>query len=143
MTSKVQHVFELLGLQCNQMFRIPEDPDTFRINEELKVQYLSSRGWQESTVTLASILESDIEVVNMPTDEDLVVLRYAKLIGYRYVAKDASDDCYAYKTMPVRSVCDWIECTSSDKRALDLQFSLGFLTWDSEPFCLDNLEDLQ
>ena len=87
MTEKARKIFYLLGVEPMEEFRTIKDGMLFRFTDDLELQCkFSERHWDivENVDTYRQIIngKSNIYKIPKPTEEDKIVIAYAKLCGY-------------------------------------------------------------
>ena len=145
-------IFEMLGVKENEPFYLCYGDGSlfrrgfqFRLNYRLLVEKMDLEAecdaWERCTnqTYLQGILSGELRIKKMPLEpkskEDRVVLDYAKLCGFRYVAKDKGGDVYAYSEMPCRKYNTW---NPNGDGVMHLRAPLEFIQWEDEPFCLED-----
>ena len=144
MTEKARKIFDILGVKPMEEFRTIKDGMLFRFTDNLELQCkFSERHWDivENVDTYRQIIngKSNIYKIPKPTEEDKIVIAYAKLCGYKYIAKDASGAVHAFRTKPTRRA----ECPEwdNDGSYSTLYHDVSFLSWeDEEPYYIGECE---
>ena len=79
-----------------------------------------------------------------PTEEDQIVINYARLCGYNWIAKDLGNNghCFAYKEKPVKTNYGWDNQPIAKQPAMFLHYCVSCVSED-EPYCIkkENKED--
>ncbi len=138
MTEKARKIFDILGVEPVEEFRIVKDGMICRFSEDLTLQCrISDRYFEavENVDTYRKIITGETKIIKIPkpTEEDKIVIAYAKLCGFKYIAKDASGAVHAFRTKPTRRA----ECPEwdNDGSYSTLYHDVSFLSWeDEEPY---------
>ena len=78
-----------------------------------------------------------IKKIKKPTEDDLAVLKYVKLCGAKYVAKDECGDIFMYFQRPYKYK-NYETWTNNDKDYLLINAPISFISWeDDEPVCIE------
>ena len=79
---------------------------------------------------------SHIIKIPKPTEEDKIVIAYAKLCGCKYIAKDSDGSIYAYKDRPDKGETCWHQVNHDAQFAVVVLIcDISFLSWeDEEPY---------
>ena len=133
--SKEEKFWDLIGVKPNVLFKLKNE---YRMTTN--VYYFDSMmnlkrnsGIQSEGITLYDIISGreTIVPVQLLTQEDKLILEYAKLIGCNWVAKDEDGDVYGYIDKPVKSYNWW----KSTNKAYKLYYDISILSWeDAEPY---------
>lgn len=70
------------------------------------------------------------------TQEEQLVVDYAKLCGFEWLCKDADGDIWAYKEKPVKNdyINAWLMAPTGTS-SIEINYPLSFLSWkDEEPY---------
>ena len=80
-----------------------------------------------------------IKKIKKPTEDDLAVLKYAKLCGAKYVAQDGNGDIFMYFQRPHKYPDNEIDkWTNTDNDYLQIYAPISFISWeDDEPVCIE------
>lgn len=138
MTEKARKIFDILGVEPAEEFRIVNNGMLCRFNEELELQCRISDQYFETVEnvdTYRKIITGETKIIKIPkpTEEDKIVIAYAKLSGYPYLAKDKSGAVIAYATKPTKRA----ECPEWDSGGcyFHVYHDVSFLSWeDEEPY---------
>ena len=99
-------------------------------------------GWSEKGYhTLSDILLGNVEIVKIPkmTKEERIAIDYARICGYKWLAKDKQGGVYAYFDKPSKKSTVW-ETTNSAMLVVGVPIS--FLSWeDDEPYYIGGEEN--
>lgn len=133
-----EKIFEILGVKPYEEFKIDIYPKfEYRINSSLIVEIHEDTWHVSNYVTLRSILLGDYKIIKIPkpTKEEQLVIEYARLCGYNWIAKDKNGRCFTYKLKPLKIEREWQSDFSEDTPPLELGYNLSFLSWeDKEPY---------
>ena len=157
-----EKIFEILGIKPYEEFYIKGHKHKYRINQNLIVEVEPQEEnhilWTSSTyVGIRSILLGKKKIIKIPkrtiTKKDQIVIDYAKLLGFNWIAKDENGRVYAYKEKPVKLInervwdaapCQNLKSNISMKRggigqfphqATPIFFSISLISWeDEEPY---------
>lgn len=141
MTEKARKIFDILGVEPEEVFEINDMCYEFKFTNNLELYYrdkqtpTKSSAWacREYARPLVDLLSGIRTIKPKPTKEDEIVIAYAKLCGYNYIAKDKSGAVHAYRTKPAKRA----ECPEWDNDGCysTLHYNISFLSWeDAEPY---------
>ena len=146
----------MLGVKPYEEFKIDNAKDlyTYRITNDLRIEVIETNEkvnkfapWTLSNFThIRPILLGEHKIIKIlkPTKEEQLVIDYAKLCGYKWIAKDADNKCYAYVDKPIWEFNMWKISSLSDKTAKDLEYNLSFLSWeDDEPYYIGDDKNVE
>lgn len=136
MTEKARKIFDILGVEPVEEFRIVRDGMLCRFSEDLTLQCkIGERLWDavENTDTYRKIISGETKIIKIPkpTKEDEIVIAYAKLCGCKYIAKDENGKCKAFETRPEKIDTRWWKSLPNAK-IIELGYNLSFLSWEDE-----------
>ena len=146
MNELTKTIFKELDLKPDEEFLI--NNDVYKITEDLKLMARSCTDYNIfflSAYHLRDLITGKliIQKIKEPTEDDLAVLKYAKICGAKYVAQDKNGDNYMFIQRPFRSnehlgsylYGTW---TNEDKDYLQIHAPISFISWDDkEPVCID------
>ena len=132
----------MLGVKPYEEFKIDNAKDlyTYRITNDLRIEVKVNKiaPWKLSNFThIRPILLGEYKIIKIskPTKEEQLVIDYARLCGYNWIAKDQDERCFIYKLKPLKREREWQSAFSDYTPALELGYSLSFLSWgDEEPY---------
>lgn len=133
-----EKIFEILGVKPYEEFKIADEKETYvyRITNILRIEVKIDNAWLLSNfVHIGDILIGYKKIIKIqkPTKEEQLVIDYAKLVGYNWIAKDMDGNCYAYDTKPIKNLKN--EMWGNDNSTTNLEYNLSFLSWeDDEPY---------
>ena len=143
MNEKVRKVFDLLGVEPNEEFKICDTNSSlaYRFNENFLLEVKDEDDWNESTYQMADILRGKIKIIKLPTltGADKNAVRYLRDGGMKYVVRDKDSLLWGFNDRPEKiNNCDW---ASGGKRMYLFKELFQFVKWeDEEPFCIEYLE---
>ena len=144
-----EKIFEMLGVEPYEEFKIADEKETYvyRITNILRIEVKVDNAWLLSAfVHIRDILIGYKKIIKIqkPTKEEQLVIDYARLCGYNWIAKDPDGTCFAYSKKPFKSEKTWHVDFSDYTIASDLKYDLSFLFWeDKEPYYIGNNEDVE
>lgn len=146
-----EKIFEMLDVKPYEEFKIDNAKDlyTYRITNDLRIEVKVNEftPWTLSNFThIKSILLGKCKIIKIfkPTKEEQLVIDYARLCGYNWIAKDADNQCYAYDNKPIWEFNMWVNSSSSNKAAKNLEYNLSFLSGkDDEPYYIGDDKNVE
>lgn len=144
-------ILEVLDLKPGEVFSITGKPDfLYKMDENLKLYATPKTAEQKWFVceeaSAMDVLKGISTICKIPqhlTAEDKIVIEYAKLCGYRYLAMDADGEVYMYKDKPVKQSISWnapIYMHSNKHNPALIPYTVSFVSWsDSEPVDINAL----
>ena len=144
-----EKIFEMLGVKPYEEFKIDNTKDlyTYRITNDLRIEVKVNEftPWTLSNfIYIRPILLGEYKIIKIskPTKEEQLVIDYAKLLGYNWIAKDMDGNCYAYDTKPIKILED--EMWGNDDSSTNLEYNLSFLSWkDDEPYYIGDDKNVE
>ena len=138
-----EKIFKLLGIKPNEEFKITspffekdEKLRTYKLNENMVVEYKDSYGrWNNDWTILPKLLngEAFITKIIVPTTEEQIAIDYAKLLGYKWLAKHKNGNVCCFTKKPTKLHCSWASL-DEDFYYLDYD-NISFLSFeDKEPY---------
>lgn len=128
-----KYIFDKLKLKPYEEFKLEGENILYRLDEQLNIEAkFTGIGWRTSAHTIQSILNGTYSIIKIPSKEDLIVINYAKLCGFKWIAKDKNGLIHMYKDKPVkRNNDEWSAVCTFSK----LYYPVSFLSWeDEEPY---------
>ena len=137
-----EQIFKLLNIKPNEEFKInspffekDEKLCTYKLKETMVVEYKNNYGqWHPDWTILPKLLngEASITKIIVPTKEEQIVIDYARLFGYKWLAKDKNGDLCGFSEKPSKGSHVWT--TSGDYNYLEYN-NISFLSFeDNEPY---------
>lgn len=112
-----EQIFKLLNIKPNEEFKInspffekDEKLCTYKLTENMVVEYKDNYDrWNPDWTILPKLLngEASIKKIIVPTKEEQIVIDYARLLGYKWLAKDKNGAICGYSEKPTKSSCTW------------------------------------
>lgn len=110
MNERVKRVFEILGVEPGEVFKIDGNEGTYCIQESLKIDEFDSRihdfvNTYSSNAMLLGLLNGSYKIkklINL-TEEERVICNAAIRAGYPWIARDADGHLNLYKVEPDRN----------------------------------------
>lgn len=137
MTEKARKIFDILGVEPDEEFKVSDNNFKYSFDHKLGLEFYDGSEWHkvENANMYRNIINGYSHIIKIPkpTEEDKIVIAYAKLCGHLYLAKDVSGAVYAYKTKPTRRA----ECPEWDSGGsyFHVYHDVSFLSWeDEEPY---------
>ena len=149
MNELTKQIFKELDLLPDEEFYIKEfHKDTkYKITQDLYfyTKHSNSNHWFSYTSqNIADLVTGKLTIkkIKKPTEDDLTVLKYAKICGAKYVAQDQNGENFMYFQRPYKNNVEnssifeiW---TNDDKDYLQINAPISFISWeDDEPICID------
>ena len=104
-----KYIFDKLNVKPYEEFKLEGEDLLYRLDEQLNVEgKFTSIGWSRSAHTIQSILNGTYSIIKFPSKEDQIVIDYAKLCGYKYIAKDKNGDVCMYQEKPIKHYTQWV-----------------------------------
>ena len=139
MNEITKEIFKFLNVEPDEIFKVIGHKKYFRINENLKLFYNSKPDETDKLWTITGPYFSIADLIINPniihkikklTKEDEIVINYAKLLGFNWIAKDANGQVYAYEEKPIKLTKIWDE-----ESCHNLKSNISILSWeDEEPY---------
>lgn len=148
MTENVRKIFDMIGVEPNERFKIKEknnNPDhLYYIDEKLSLQ-IDNYGWGTMYKTL-DILNEIIEIVKIPkyefTKGENDALKGLKLLKFNYIARNETGELMAYTDKPEKNYTLSVWQDQFGEITYVNPHMFDFIQWkDSEPFEIPNIED--
>lgn len=137
MTEKARKIFDILGVEPDEEFKVSDNNFKYSFDHKLGLEFYNGSEWHkvENADMYRQIMNGYSRIIKIPkpTEEDKIVIAYAKLCGFKYIAKDASGAVHAFRTKPTRRA----ECPEwdNDGSYSTLYHNVSFLSWeDEEPY---------
>ena len=141
-----EKILSLLQINCGEPFMLYTTNSYSLLQEryyisnvDLKIYSYEDKTY--SNIPLSDILIGKYTIVKLKTQEDIVeeesiAIKYAQVLGCKWIAKDYNGSVYAYEKKPYKDdegLC-WI--TEEGKTVL-IGIPISFLKWeDAEPYFL-------
>lgn len=143
-----EQIFKMLNIEPFEEFKIKDYDLIYRINSNLIVECRKQKEskWILSSNSIRHFLTDTELIIKIPkpTKEDQIVINYARLCGYNWIAKDLGNNghCFAYKEKPVKTNYGWDNQPIAKQPAMFLHYCLSCVSED-EPYCIkkENKED--
>lgn len=152
MNEKVKQIFEVLGVESEEEFKLGKPSSTFhyKFDDELYLYYNDqiNEEWRASLTSIADIIKYGItKIPQKPklTNKDKIAIKFLKNCGWHYIARDKDKSLCAYKDKPSKQDDEWdvvefgcmLLMVGARENILDLKIS-----WeDTEPLCLDDFTE--
>ena len=145
MTENVMKIFDILGVEPNEKFKIKYNGkiyDKYYIDKYLKL-IVDKENFITSFTTL-DIITGNIEIIKISkydfTEEEKKILRCFKQIGYNYIARDKDGILALYSNKPYKITNMW---NYQDGEYIDLRIKMfESIKWqDPEPFEIPDIEN--
>lgn len=137
----IDKIFEMLNVKPNEVFSLRDDTRQYRITEDLDIQILEDDGdWTYAYPTIRDFLTGLLTIVKIPkpTENDQIVIDYARLCGAKWLSVDKNGTCWMSFGKPTKKGTEWRGDIKIDGEVyLDRQLfcNLSFLSWeDEEPY---------
>lgn len=148
MNELTKQIFKELDLLPDEEFYIKEfdGNNKYKITQDLyfKVKSPENNHWLNTSQNIADLVTGKLTIkkIKKPTEDDLTVLKYAKICGAKYVAQDQSGENFMYFQRPYKNNVEnssifeiWI---NDDKDYLQINAPISFISWeDDEPVCIE------
>ena len=131
-----EEIFEMLGVKPYEEFYLSDQKkNKYRINKNLKLE-LDWNGWINSGHNISELLIDTSKIIKIPklTKEDHIIIDYARLCGYNWIAQNKNEYCHAFVEEPIRDGDSWTRHPVDHKKAMFLPYPLSFLLWENEPY---------
>lgn len=148
MNEKAKQIFEILGLEPEEEFKINSSSSFYKLNSNLKLFVAGDRErWFLSDFSIGDIISYGIiKIPQKPrlTNKDKIAIKFLKNCGCHYIARDQDRLLCAYKDKPYKQNDEW------DPHGLAMPlfggggekiFDLKISWTDAEPLCLDNFSE--
>ena len=137
----IDKIFEMLNVKPNEVFSLRDDTRQYRITEDLDIQILEDDGdWTYAYPTIRDFLTGLLTIVKIPkpTENDQIVIDYARLCGAKWLSVDKNGTCWMSFGKPTKKGTEWRGDIKIDGEVyLDRQLlcNLSILSWeDEEPY---------
>lgn len=149
MNELTKQIFKELDLLPDEEFYIKEfnSNNKYKITQDLYfyMKNSNSNNWFPYTSqNIADLVTGKLTIkkIKKPTEDDLAVLKYAKICGAKYVAKDKNGDIFMYYQLPYKiddgNSFFHNKWTNIDKDYLQINAPISFISWeDDEPVCIE------
>jgi hypothetical protein len=141
-------IFELLGVKPNEEFKIDTSDIhlVYKFTKDFCLRYKDgSNIWQSSVHNIIEFLTGKISIIKIVeiTKEDQLVIDYAKLCGFKWLAKDENGETYAYKYKPHKYNGNWNTIVKQPSApGMWIRYPVSFLSWeDEEPYYIGGDDD--
>ena len=136
MTEKARKIFDILGVGPGEEFKVSDSNFRYSFNHNLGLEFYNGAEWRdvENIDTYRKILNGEMKIIKIPkpTEEDKIVIAYAKLCGCKWVAKDKSGGVCAFTDRPYKEDDYW---NQDEDKFVELMHNISFLSWeDEEPY---------
>lgn len=137
-------VFEMLAIEPEQPFYLEDGiyeicakaNNKYKLTNDLTL-YVHDKlddEWAKSMFNISNILTGEFRIkhIKEPTEDDKVVIAYAKLCGCNWLSKDEDGEVYGSQNKPVKKLKFWkIDDNDISHNLCDV----SFLSWkDEEPY---------
>lgn len=128
-------IFDKLGVTPNERFKIKNYNGSYFVTENLKLMHVDDNNIiNESYIWLSDLLTDKLEIehdINIDfTPDELLVLKYAYKLGYKYIAKDETNHVFMYVEKPFRGNITWF---TIDGKYREIFIEMPHILWDNEP----------
>ena len=140
MTEKARKIFDILGVEPDEEFKVSDNNFKYSFDHKLGLEFYNGSEWHkvENADMYRQIMNGYSHIIKIPkpTEEDKIVIAYAKLCGCKYIAKDSDGSIYAYKDRPDKGETCWHQVNHDAQFAtVELICDISFLSWeDEEPY---------
>ena len=136
-----KQIFTMLNIKPDEEFKLQglSDKNIYSISNALYVheknEYQKTNHYVDGMLT--PILNGTYTIIKLPkkiipTKEEQIVIDYAKLCGYKYLAKDYDGAIFAFGKKPYKCQHTWSDNTCN---YLKLYSPISFISWeDDEPY---------
>lgn len=142
-----KEIFDMLGVTPEEEFRlmrtIHKSPYTgiiYKIDSDLILSYKMNGedSWEKSELNIGDILSGRYVITKLilPTEDDIIAIKYAKACGCKYITKDANGDIHAYLEKPTKisEYGYWL----TDRVEIKINIPISFISWeDDEPYYIN------
>lgn len=153
-----KQIFEMLGVEPEEEFKLKFVDNDLSYQAKIKYKYKLDKNlqifwfndiigeWRKDLDALfLTILNGTVQIVKIPrpTAEEQLAIDYARVSGYKWLAKNKSDNVYAFKRKPVKLYSDgyWYVKELFDNVGMLLHIPISFIHWeDKEPFYIEEDE---
>ena len=133
-------IFKILGIKPGEEFKVDKTDCIYKLDGNLRLMFkYHYNEWEASAYELADILTGQLSIIKIVelTKEEQTAVDYAKLSGFKWLAKDKNGDSYAFTHKPTKNdVLNYWETFDVDDSTLtEILIPLSFLSWeDEEPY---------
>lgn len=137
----IENFFKILGIKPNECFSISGDDLSYYIDYELNIHCRSFNdeyklNSNRSNDMIVDILREKKTIAFCPTKEEQLAIDYVKMCGFKWLAKDALQNVWAYKIKPHRMVDSWDCDEDFDVSGMPIYIPvyapISFINWDDE-----------
>lgn len=143
-----KQIFEMLGVELGEEFKL-NNGWSYCLDKDLNLWYRNP-DWTEgrfetADYSIKDILNGAYKIIKLqkkiaPTKKEQVAIDYARLCGYKYLAKDKDGGIYAYLSEPYKNKPKefWSAKTTG---TMQIRIPISFLSWeDDEPYYIGGEE---
>ena len=128
-------IFELLGVKPFEKFKLRSQNEIYKNTywiDDINL-LLYEDGSPCAAYGLRHILAGTIEIVKkiIPTEEEILALKYAKAIGCEWIAKDDDDQIFAYNKKPYKDN-RFYYWSSDEGECYQIYVPISWLSWDDK-----------
>ena len=137
MMDYIKQIFEMLGVEPYETFKIQGMKETFVIDNDLNLLLTDERGHFAYYLSISEILRGEYKIIKRikPTAEEQLAIDYARACGCKWIAKDKNKTVAAFKEKPQKGENGWINTTNNLDDWIELYLPISFIHWeDEEPF---------
>lgn len=142
-----KQIFEMLGVEIGEEFKLSNGL-RYCLDKNLNLWYRNPE-WAEgrfetADYSIKDILNAAYKIIKLPkkitpTKEEQTAIDYARLCGYKYLAKDKDGRIYAFDNKPHKIVekGEW----QNGFKCLKIDIPVSFVLWeDAEPYYIGGEE---
>lgn len=143
MNEKIKKVFDILGVEPNERFKIKYRKnnniyaDIYFIKEDLNIYAETKTTERWTDLKIRDLLIEHYEIIKLPkvTEKEQLAIDYLKECGYKWIAKDKDDKVFAFRTRPLKNFWSGWESASYVPDSLIVEIPISFISSeDEEPY---------
>lgn len=137
MMDYTKQIFEMLGVEPYETFKIQGMKEKFVIDNDLNLLLTDERGHFAYYLSISEILRGEYKIIKRikPTAEEQLAIDYARACGYKWLAKDKDETVAAFKEKPSKNQSIWLNIAGYPNSWMIIRIPISFLNWDDEePF---------
>jgi len=140
MNEKIKKVFDILGVEPNERFKIKYREnnniydDIYFIKEDLNIYAETKTTERWTDLKIRDLLIEHYEIIKLPkiTEKEQLAIDYLKECGYNWLAKDKDGKVFAYRKRPLKNYWSSWESSSFIIDSLIVEIPISFISGEDE-----------
>lgn len=146
MNEKIKKVFDILGVEPNERFKIKYRKNNqicnaiYFIKEDLNIYAETKTTERLTDLKIRDLLIEHYEIIKLPkvTEKEQLAIDYARACGCNWIAKDSNGTIFGYHDKPKKSMSDdsyHNDVWDYGGQNIKIAIPIAFLSWaDEEPY---------